>query len=92
MVKLRELYELLSLTGVSLISLDDAMPKKAANLAGISRLRGADAVSASVALEHDCDLVSFDNEHLSRFVTVMDVFTPEQALARLLKQNLEEQS
>jgi predicted nucleic acid-binding protein len=52
----------------------------AANLAADYSLRGADAVYATVALAHGCDLVSLDHEHITRLASVLQVRTPAQWL------------
>jgi predicted nucleic acid-binding protein len=63
------------------IALDPALAARAAGLAADHGLRGADAVYAAVALEHHCDLVSLDHEHLTRLASVLRVRTPAQCLA-----------
>jgi predicted nucleic acid-binding protein len=65
------------------IPLDEYMTGKASDMAASHRLRGADAIYAAVASEFNCTLVSLDNEHLARLVGVLDVVTPDTALARL---------
>jgi predicted nucleic acid-binding protein len=74
---------LLALPTVRWIPLDDGLARRAAELAARHRLRGADAVYAAVAMEHGCELISLDREHLTRLVTVVPTFTPADALSRL---------
>jgi predicted nucleic acid-binding protein len=74
---------LLVLPTVRWVALDDVVAARAAELAAQNRLRGADAVYAAVALEHHCELVSLDREHLTRLVAVVPTMTPADALARL---------
>ena len=73
----------LALPAVRWIAVDDALARRAAELAARHRLRGADAVYAAVALSHRCDLVSLDREHLTRLATVVPTLTPADALTRL---------
>lgn len=73
----------LALPAVRWIAVDDALARRAAELAARHRLRGADAVYAAVALSHSCDLVSLDREHLTRLATVVPTLTPADALTRL---------
>jgi predicted nucleic acid-binding protein len=52
-------------------------------LAAQHGLRGADAVYAAVAHEVGSTLVTLDNEHLTRLVNLITVYTPAVALAAL---------
>lgn len=74
---------LLALPGIRWVALDDALARQAANLAANHRLRGADAVYAAVALLHGCELVSLDQEHLTRLTAIVPTLTPSEVLARL---------
>ena len=74
---------LLALPTVRWIALDDALARRAAELAARHRLRGADAVYAAVALTHGCELVSLDREHLTRLAAVVPTLTPADGLTRL---------
>ena len=56
----------------------------ALTLAAAHGLRGADAVYAAVAYEAGSTLVTLDNEHLTRLVTLITVCTPAVALATLI--------
>ena len=67
------------------IPLDEQIARVAVDLASKHKLRGADSVYAAVAMEYGCKLVSLDREQLTRLVSVLDVFTPENALGRLAK-------
>jgi predicted nucleic acid-binding protein len=70
---------------ITWISLDDRLARVAFSLAAQHALRGADAVYAAVAREHSCDLISLDDQHLTRLAGVVPTFTPAQALSRLAR-------
>ena len=72
---------ILALPGVRWLALDDALARRAAELAARNRLRGADSVYAAVALTHGCDLVSLDREHPTRLAALVPTLTPADALA-----------
>lgn len=72
------------LPNVTYVALDERLARLALTLAAQHGLRGADAVYAAVALESGSTLVSLDNEHLTRLVSVLTVRTPEEALPDLL--------
>ena len=74
---------LLALPSVRWVALDDSLARLAAELAAKHRLRGADAVYAAVALSHRCELVSLDQEHLTRLTSVVNTMIPSEALARI---------
>jgi predicted nucleic acid-binding protein len=65
------------------VPLDDSFAEQAWQLAANHRLRGADAIYATVALLHSCDLVSLDNEHLSRLAGVVRTISPSEALVQV---------
>lgn len=73
--------KLAALPFVQWVTLDPALAEHAARLAADHFLRGADAVYAAVALVHGCELISLDQEHLTRVTSVVRVRTPAQALA-----------
>ena len=74
----------LALPFVNVVPLNDEIAVRATTLAAHQFLRGADAVYAAVAIEFGCDLVSLDNEHLTRLTGVVRTLTPAAALATLL--------
>lgn len=74
---------ILALPTVRWIVLDEGLSRRAAELAATHRLRGADSVYAAVAQAHGCELISLDQEHLTRLVTVVPTSTPSDALRRL---------
>lgn len=74
---------LLALPSVRWIPLDDRLGRLAAELAAKHRLRGADAVYAAVALANGCELISLDQEHLTRLTAVVRTSTPAEVLSRL---------
>lgn len=79
----REFSEkLAALPFVRWIALDPPLASRASVLAADHGLRGADAVYAAVAMEHDCDPITFDGEHLTRLPSVLRVRTPPQSLAQ----------
>ena len=76
-------HEVVSLTFVEVVPLDEAMAIRATTLAAHKGLRGADAIYAAVAIEYGCELVSLDSEHLTRLTGVVRTLTPTAALATL---------
>jgi predicted nucleic acid-binding protein len=70
-------------TNVEALPLDDETEQQATMLAIAQGLRGADAVYVAVAIRHQCTLVSLDNEHLTRLVSVVETRTPTDLLAEL---------
>jgi len=74
---------MLALPTVRWVVLDEALARRGVELAARHRLRGADSVYAAVALVHRCELISLDNEHLTRLPPVIPTFTPADALHRL---------
>ncbi|MGE3541331.1 MAG: type II toxin-antitoxin system VapC family toxin [Candidatus Tectimicrobiota bacterium] len=64
--------------------LDEGGALHALTLAARHGLRGADAVYAAVAHETGSTLVTLDNEHLTRLVTLITVCTPAVALTALI--------
>jgi predicted nucleic acid-binding protein len=69
----RDLEEFSNLT---LVSLDESIAKLAVEIAAKHRLRGSDAVYASVALRFGTQLVTLDREQLERLPKVLPVRTP----------------
>jgi predicted nucleic acid-binding protein len=57
--------------------------QRAATLAIAQRLRGADAIYATIAVRAGTTLISYDNEHRTRLGGVVPVQTPAEALAAL---------
>jgi predicted nucleic acid-binding protein len=72
---------LAALPFVRWIGLDTLLAARASTLAADHALRGADAVYATVAQVHGCDLISLDREHLTRLTGLLRVRTPAQELA-----------
>ncbi len=66
---------------VTIRELDQICAQQALTLAAQYELRGADAVYAAVASEAGNTLVTLDNEHLTRLVSLISVCTPAKALA-----------
>jgi predicted nucleic acid-binding protein len=71
------------LPGQVWVSLDQDLAEQAARLAAECRLRGADAVYASVAQRHGSILVTRDRQQLNRLPPIVRTLTPEQALEHL---------
>lgn len=68
---------------VTLVALDHALAREAAEMAADYGLRGMDSIYVAVAKRHNCLLVTLDHEPLQRASTVVTVLTPAEALARL---------
>ena len=71
------------LPGQIWVPLDEVLGEQAAVLAAERRLRGADAVYASVARRQGTTLITRDREQRERLPPIVTTVTPEQALARL---------
>jgi predicted nucleic acid-binding protein len=69
-----------ALPEVSLIALTPSAARDAARVAAAHRLRGADAVYASVARRYATTLVTRDEQQLRRASAVVSCLTPEEAL------------
>ncbi len=70
-----------TLPGIKLIALEVTMARRAAQLAALHRLRGADAVYVAVAAEFGATLVTWDTEMVQRGASVVTVMTPADAVA-----------
>ncbi|MGC9335976.1 MAG: type II toxin-antitoxin system VapC family toxin [Anaerolineae bacterium] len=64
-----------------LVPVDDRLAKQAADIAAQHRLRGADAVYASVALRFGSTLVTLDEEQRQRIGQVIPTRLPAEALS-----------
>ena len=71
------------LPGQVWVTLDDSLTDEAIRLAAEHRLRGADAIYASVAQRYGTTLVTRDRQQLDRLPPVLSVLTPTEALVRL---------
>ena len=67
------------LPGLRLVSIDDALARTAARLAGRLRLRGTDAVYVATAATLRLPLVTWDVEQRERSAHVIEVGTPAEA-------------
>jgi predicted nucleic acid-binding protein len=67
---------LLALPTLHLIPLDDAVGKRASELASTCRLRGADAVDVAVAQAHGSILITWDAEVAARAGALVRVLQP----------------
>lgn len=74
---------LLNLPNVAFVPLDEVLAIQALALAAQHRLRGADAVYATVAAQSGSTLISLDHEHLTRLVGIVPTRSPADALADL---------
>lgn len=68
---------------LTLVNLDARLAEHAAELASTHRLRGADAIYASVALLYGATLVTLDREQLKRHPDALRVLNPAAARALL---------
>lgn len=66
---------------LTLVPLDATLADRAAELAAVYRLRGADAVYAATAAHLGATLVTWDDEVIRRLAGVAPVFTPAAWLA-----------
>lgn len=69
-----------ALGNLTQVALTPALARRAAELAAMHRLRGADAVYLAVTRRYATVLISRDREQLARGSTVALCYTPEQAL------------
>ncbi len=75
-------FRLLAMPGLVLHPLDLELAADAAAIAGRTRLRGADAIYAAVALRHGVALVTVDDELLSRTPPGIVALSPSDWLTR----------
>ncbi len=68
---------------IALLDLDNGRADRAARIAVMQRLRGADAVYVQIAEEHETILITWDQEMLARAASLVTVQTPEDYLAGL---------
>lgn len=73
---------IVGLPGAEFHALDLPAAVHAAGVARELRLRAGDALYAAVALDHECTLVTMDEELLRRAPPLLDACTPEAWLAR----------
>lgn len=64
----------------TLVSLDELLADRAADLAAAARLRGADAVYAAVAQQYGTVLVTLDRQQLERLPPVVKTARPADVL------------
>jgi len=72
-----------SLPGINLASVDFPLARRAADIAALHRLRGADSIYVAVAEAHGATLVTWDTEMLDRAPAVVKTMTPTAWLAQL---------
>ena len=70
------------LSNQTLVPLDDALADRAARLAAMARLRGADAVYAAVAQHYSTTLVTLDRQQLDRLPPDVNTARPAEALGQ----------
>jgi len=68
----------------TLIPLDEALADRAANLAAVARLRGADAVYAAVAQRYSTTLITLDRQQLERLPPLVRTARPGDVLPDLI--------
>ena len=73
----RAVAAVLQLPGLRLVSLDEALARTAANLAGQLRVRGADAVYIAAAAALGVPLATWDLEQRERAGHLVTVFVPK---------------
>jgi predicted nucleic acid-binding protein len=66
-----------------LIPLDDVLAHQALDIAALHRLRGSDAVYASVAHRFACPLITLDREQHDRVANVLQTYYPVDLLRSL---------
>ncbi len=71
----------------TLVPLDEALADRAANLAAVARLRGADAVYAAVAQRYGTTLVTLDRQQLERLLPLVRTARPGDVLPDLICQS-----
>ena len=64
------------LPGITWVSLDQALALQVSRVGSQHRLRGADAVYATVAQRHNTILVTLDQQHLQRLASLVIVKKP----------------
>ena len=75
-IALEILHELMKISNLTLIDLDDDFAGFASEVAANNRLRGSDAVYAAVALRFGTELITLDKEQLDRLPKVLSVHAP----------------
>ncbi|MDW8326268.1 MAG: type II toxin-antitoxin system VapC family toxin [Anaerolineales bacterium] len=63
--------------------LDEALARRAVEVAALYALRGSDAVYAAVALQFGATLVTLDQEQRERVKPALKALSPEKALAEM---------
>jgi predicted nucleic acid-binding protein len=61
------------------ITVDDALADAAADFGAELQLRGADSIYVTIAHQLGVPLISWDNDHLTRAIQRITVYTPETA-------------
>ncbi|MCC7352146.1 MAG: type II toxin-antitoxin system VapC family toxin [Anaerolineae bacterium] len=74
---------LIRLPHLVLVSLDTALARQTAEVAALHRVRGSDAVYATVALRFGSTLVTLDREQHNRLASVLTPRYPPAALSEL---------
>lgn len=72
----RAIESILSFPGISVIEMTPTLSLRAAELAILCRLRGADAVYVALAEEFRVPLVSWDREQLTRSRSFIETYSP----------------
>jgi predicted nucleic acid-binding protein len=74
--------EIVRLTNVTLVFVDDVLAREAARLAAELRVRGADSVYIALARELGLPLVTWDVEQLQRAGPVVESYNPSELLGQ----------
>lgn len=72
-----------SLPNQVIVPLDESLAMRAASLAAVARLRGADAVYAAVAQQHNTALITLDRQQLERLPPTVKAACPADVLRGL---------
>jgi predicted nucleic acid-binding protein len=79
----RAAAQLRALPGHRFVAVDRALSGLATRLAAECRLRGCDAVYVALAQREQARLVTWDGQQIERAATVVEILTPDEALAVL---------
>ena len=74
---------ILALPRLTVVSVDSRLARRAVEIAAENRLRGADALYATVAVLYGARLVTLDREQLQRAPAVVSACRPHEAVQQL---------
>jgi predicted nucleic acid-binding protein len=70
-----------SLPGVTLLPVTEDIAQRASDMASSLRVRGSDAIYMALAEETNMALISWDDDHLERGASVVNVHRPSELLS-----------